>query len=1052
MLNERPVTINFAQGLNTKTDPWQLPIGQFESLENTIFQTGSLLKKRNGYGEITPTTPPSSYVTTLNDNLTSIGSTINAYSASLGQWITKGTLQPCSLDVLPLIRNNLTQSQSDTVVSSGMVLTTFTQTGSGSTQYLYVLADVVTGQNIFKPSALPVLSTGAIQGSSRTFVIGNYFVIVSPVTVSAVNYLQYVSIPISNPVKSDNTPNVSAAQNVTADVYVSISANPGWDGVTVNNASNNVLVVAYNTTTGAQGIHVASLTEQQVATNAASTIIKTFANAAYKAAVLSICVDLTVTPNIFYVSFWNNSTTNGYTLAVIIGLGTITQQFAPQQIITSSAVVNLASAAQSNSCLVFSEVTTAYSYDAAVPSNLINAVTVSSAGVVGTPYVAVRSVGIASKAFIISSQVYFLSAYSSPFQPTFFLMNGSTTTAAAPIIVSKLAYQNAGGYVTLGLPSVTITDGIAQVSYLFKDDVEALNTLNNTQQTTAGGIYSQIGINLVSFDINTTSIVTAEIAQNLHITGGYLGQYDGYLPVEHNFFLFPDSIECTWSTSGGSIAAQPDGSTNTNAYFYQVTYEWTDNQGFAYRSAPSIPVAVTTTSTGTSGSITVNVPYLRLTAKVSNKVKIVIYRWSVANQVYYQVTSITSPTLNSTTADSVAYVDTLADASIIGNNILYTAGGVVPDCNAPSSKVVTLFDTRVWLLDAENPNTWWISKQVIPGTPVEMSTRFTIYVSPTTGTPKSLGPITAAAPMDDKIINFFSEGISYINGVGPDNIGTTSVGCSLGNYSQPIFITSVVGCDNQASIVLTPAGLMFQSDKGIWILGRNLQEDYIGADVEAYNSFTVTSAQMIPKTNFVLFTLNTNVILMYDYYYKQWGTFTGVEAVSSCIYNGLHTILDEDGAIIQETPGQYLDKSNPVLIKFKTSWLNLASLQGYERFRDFYILAKYLSPHFMLCQVAYDYNSSILNQKIIRPTNFSPATPSPFGVPTPFGSPGNKEQWRIHAKQQLCQSFQLTVTEVFDASVGSVAGAGFTMSGITANIVTKKATRPIKAANTAGMS
>src|SRR6185295_19933036 len=29
----------------------------------------------------------------------------------------------------------------------------------------------------------------------------------------------------------------------------------------------------------------------------------------------------------------------------------------------------------------------------------------------------------------------------------------------------------------------------------------------------------------------------------------------------------------------GSVAAKPDGSTSTNAYFYQVTYEWSDNQG-----------------------------------------------------------------------------------------------------------------------------------------------------------------------------------------------------------------------------------------------------------------------------------------------------------------------------------------------------------------------------------------------------------------------------------------------------------------------------------------
>lgn len=1033
------IPINFSKGIDTKTDPWQVQIGQFERMRNSIFQKGGLFQKRNGYGQLTTQSPASSYLTTLNDNLVSIGTTVNAYSASLASWVSKGTLEPCSLNVLPLIRNNLNQTQCDSVIANGMVLTAYSQLNASTTTYAYAIADAVTGQNIVEPSALPVLSGGAISGSSRVFVIGNFFVIVSQVLVSGTTFLQYVSIPTTNPVDiSTNLPNVSAAQNVHSEAYVPTTSNPGWDGA----VANDTLVVAYNTTAGGQGVHVTSLTVQQIASNSASAVVRSFTNAAYIASLLSVCVDATVNPNIFYISFWNSSTSNGYTCAVYTGFGSITTQFTPQQIISSVAVSNLASAAQNNSCLIFSEVIKAYSYDSGVPTHFINAVTVSSTGTVGTPYVAIRSVGLASKAFIISGIIYFLSAFQSPFQPTYFLINGSTTTSAAPIIVAKLAYQNGGGYVARGLPYVNVSGSIAQISYLFKDLVQAINAQNNTQQTTAGGIYSQTGINLVSLTIATDSIDTAEIGNVLHISGGYLSMFDGYLPVEHNFFVWPDSVELTGSTSGGLMTAQQ--------YYYQVTYEWSDNQGNIYRSSPSIPVTVTTT--GSTSSVTVNIPTLRLTAKISNPVKVVIYRWSTASQVYNQVTSITSPQLNDTTIDSVAYVDTLADSSIIGNNLIYTTGGVVPDVNAPSFDIATLFDTRLWVVDAEDPNTLWVSKQVIEATPVEMSSLFTIYVAPNTGTVGSTGPVRGLAPMDDKIILFKKNAIFYINGVGPNNLGTTAAGCSLGNYSQPTFITAVVGCTNQKSIVLTQAGLMFQSDKGIWLLGRDLQTSYIGAAVEDFNGSIVNSANVIPETNYVLFTLNTGEMLMYDYYYQQWGTFVGAPAVSSCIYNGLHTILSQHGGILQETPGAYLDGSNPVLLSFTTSWFNLASLQGYERFYDFYILAKYLSPHSLLCQVAYDYNSSIVNQKLITPQNFSPSTPSPFGVPTPFGSPGNKEQWRIHAKQQLCESFQLTITEVFDPEFGTIAGAGFTMSGLSCEVGIKKATRPIRGGNAAGMS
>lgn len=331
-----------------------------------------------------------------------------------------------------------------------------------------------------------------------------------------------------------------------------------------------------------------------------------------------------------------------------------------------------------------------------------------------------------------------------------------------------------------------------------------------------------------------------------------------------------------------------------------------------------------------------------------------------------------------------------------------------------------------------------------------MSSLFTVFIAPNEDASGSSGDITAAAPMDDKIIIFKNNSIFYINGTGPDNLGTTQQGCPLGSYSQPTFITSVAGCINQKSIVLTQDGLMFQSNKGIWLVNRQLQTTYIGAPVEAYNSSTVTSASVIPETNYVLFTLNTGEMLMYDYYYEQWGIFVGVPGTSSCVYNGLHTVLDKYGEILQETPGKYLDRSNPVVMQFTTSWINLASLQGYERIYEFYILAKYITPHTLNVQVAYNYNPSTYHRTPILPDNFSPSTPSSFGIPTPVGSPTQLEQWRVHTKQQLCQSFQLSIQEVFDPSMGTLAGAGLTVSGLNCKVGIKKSRRPIRAANTVG--
>lgn len=1119
------ISINFSQGLNTKVDPWQIPIGQFEVLENSVFQIGGLLKKRNGYGKLADLSP-NRYLTTLNENLVSIGNTVSAYSSSLNGWITKGNLQPCGLSVLPLIRNNLNQTQIDCAVANGFVCSVFTETNNSTsavvTQYLYAVADSVTGQNIVAPSSLPVIAGGTISGSSRVFIVGNFFVIVSQVIVAGTTSLQYCSIPITNPINLlTNVSNISIAKSVCSDIYVPISSNPGWDGA----VANNTLVIAYNTTTGAQGVHVTSLTSAQIAANQTSAIIHSFNNAAYVGALVSVCVDLSVSPNIFYISFWNNSTTNGYTCAVRIGFASITTQFTPQLVINTVPTANLASAAQDGSCGVFFEVINSYSYDSTIPTNRVNRVDISSAGVVGANTPIIRSVGLASKAFVVDGTMYFLSAHQSAFQPSYFLINGTTSTQASPVIVSKLAYQNGGGYLARGLPGAAIDSDIEKIPYLFKDSVEALNTENNPQQLATGGIYSQLGINLASFEIGTQNINSAEIASNLHISGGYLSHFDGYLPVEHNFFLFPENVELTYTANSvktptgtasngsttivvssatglspgmtitdtsnagyipagtkivlvngttitmsaatthaiagdnlsiqGNIAAVPTGASvaGSGLYYYQATYEWTDNQGFAYRSAPSIPVTFTTSGSATTGIVQINVPTLRLTAKVANKVKIVIYRWSEATQVYNQVTSISAPVLNDTTVDSVSFVDTLADSDVVGNNIIYTTGGVAADTNGPACNgLIGIFNSGIVMMDAENPNTAWISKTVVPGAPVEMSQGFTIYVSPTQGVIKSLGPVTATAPMDDKYVFFFSQGLSYINGSPPNALGTTSVGCSLGNYSQPVSVVSSVGCTNQKSIVMTPLGLMFQSDKGIWLLDRfKFGTSYIGAPVEKYNNSVVTSANIIPKTTFVLFTLDSGQILMYDYYYNQWGTFAGVRGVSSCIYNTLHTLLDQYGNILQETPGLYLDNSSPVLMGLKTGWINVAGIQGYERFYWFYLLGQYLSPHFINCGIAYNYNPSLVSNPQVSPFNFSSAEASPFGDQSaPFGSPYNLENWLIHSQYQKCQSFQITLQEQFNPIFGTTAGPGFTLSGLNIVASVKRGSRPISQSVTTG--
>jgi hypothetical protein len=305
--------------------------------------------------------------------------------------------------------------------------------------------------------------------------------------------------------------------------------------------------------------------------------------------------------------------------------------------------------------------------------------------------------------------------------------------------------------------------------------------------------------------------------------------------------------------------------------------------------------------------------------------------------------------------------------------------------------------------------------------------------------------------MDDKLIIFKENAIYYINGTGPDNTGANS------QYSQPIFITSTVGCSNQQSIVLTPTlngspgGLMFQSDKGIYLLGRDLSTPYIGAPVEQFNSSTVTSANAIVATNFVLFTLSTGQYLMYDYFYQQWGTFVGIPAISSTIYNGLHTYLSSNGLIAQQSSGLYTDNGNPTLMQFTTGPVWLAGITGYQRAYELVILGSYISPHTLVVTIEFDFGK-YTQQFTIEPTNYTGlyGTDQIYGQTNPFGGPGDLEEWRIQFDYQQCQSIQISIQEQFDPTFGTTAGAGLTISSMTVLVGIKKGIRPFPASKTVG--
>ena len=619
----------------------------------------------------------------------------------------------------------------------------------------------------------------------------------------------------------------------------------------------------------------------------------------------------------------------------------------------------------------------------------------------GTPSVFARSVGLASRAFVMDGNSYVCTVQASALQPTYFVLDSSGR------VVTRLAYSNGGGYTDTGVVSgVTVSGTTATFAYLRKDLLT----------TTHGQVYTQAGVNLavLEFDARPDGV---DVGQNLNITGGVITAYDGATAVEQNFFLYPEDIDV--STTGSTGLAN-------GTYFYYVVFQWTDAKGNLHQSAPSV-VAPSTTGlviTGGPKNVVLKIPTLRLTSKTD--VSVAVYRQSAAQPIPYRATSITSPLLNDPTVDYVTFTDTSTDTQISGNDVLYTFGGVSENSAPPSSSIMTEWGDRLWVVDAEDPNVLWFSKQIIESVPVEFSQEFTQYVNPILSRANNTGPIRAAAGMDDKMIAFKANAIAYFTGIGPNNTGADN------DFGTPQFITATVGCSNPKSIALIPTGLIFQStNKGIWLLRRDLQTEYIGADVAAFNDATVTSAQLVPGTNQVRLTLDTGVALSYDYFVGQWAEFDNHDAAGAVVYGDLFTYVQPEGQVMQETPGLYSDNGRPVRMALTTSWLNFAGLQGYQRIYSAFLLGEYVSPHLLRVSVATDFATAPDQAPVITPDNAAPAYGDlpVYGDGDTYGGPSISEQWEVFITQQKCQSIQLTIEELTDPA-NPVAGAGLTLSGL----------------------
>lgn len=830
------------------------------------------------------------------------------------------------------------------------------------------------------------VSLGANASKPKALAIGQYVVIVWVDT--STNHIRFTAIPVSTP----TTP------NAPADFAIDSNATSVFD-CTVIGGLQGQLFLAYANNAGSNKITLKFLT---------ATLVVSSATIPVTAEVFTTCTSIfgDASQNV-WVAYYSGSAVKVFVYDFSLSTLRLTFTSVDAAPGTVRNITGIASAGQSTTVL--------YEVSNAGPSsnNLIKTGTVTLAGAVSGVGVLVRSVGLASKPFFTQGRIHLLVAFQSTLQSTYFLLAGST-------VVGKLAPQLGAGYTAKSiLPEVNNpSPGVFSTTYLQTTEIGVQ----------AGIISSQAGVMAGTFDF-TQPQSAVELSDDLHLSGGILWMYDGNAVCEHGFHVFPEAIGATPSAAGGSIPA--------GTFQYAFTYEWMDAQGLLHQSAPS--PALQNVTSGATSSIAFTIPTLRLTSKPTS-VNVVVWRTQSNQSVLFRLNAINVPIVNLTTADTVSFTDTLADTAIGGNAQLIfnplNPAAELPPLPAPAPLHVWRYRNRIAFIPAENAFAWGFSKSFVGGVPIEFNFQQLFQSVAQDG-----GQLTCGIEMDDKNVLFTGSRIYYIVGDGPAPNGT---GSDYG--ASPQNIPSDVGCANRRSLVLTPQGVMFQSAKGIYLLGRDLSVSYIGAEVEAFNNLTITRALLVPNSRRVLFFTNGGVVLAWDYYAQKWAVWTGLTSVDAAVFGGLVTHIKAGGQLWQETPGLFTDNGAPILIGYQTALLSFAGIAGFQRVWRFILTGDYRSPHTLIVSVAYDDNPAPIQIEQIAATVSSPAFDTTvFDTDTPFDGTFPAYDWLVKCKQQKCKSIQITVQEV---QLGPTYGEGLSLSGLTFLVGSLKGLHPVSKART----
>ena len=382
---------------------------------------------------------------------------------------------------------------------------------------------------------------------------------------------------------------------------------------------------------------------------------------------------------------------------------------------------------------------------------------------------------------------------------------------------------------------------------------------------------------------------------------------------------------------------------------------------------------------------------------------------------------------------------------LLSQPVLYTVGGGLDNVAPPSALCMTVHQNRLVLGGADDATVVWFSKELSPTDAPGFNDALTIQI-------EDGGPVTGLASMEGLLVVFKHDMAFVIPGDMPDDTGgAVNRGYVSNTLGTPVRMPHGIGCINHRSVIETPVGVFFQSQRTIELMSRDMSITPIGLKLDDTLTLypEVTAAVHNAKDTEVWFALRNpettaNVFVVYNYMVDVWSKHTidldpyaPVTLPMTIMNNVVYFATTWDGGdlaprqtvVYKQTDNRFFDVAPSgrkyVSMSWQTAPIALNQVQGYQRMKRIRVFGSPIptlstgasqtrEPHGASFTLQTDYATTGLNLG----TQTAAWTEAEA---TEVYTDQNREVYEVHIAEQKGQKLTLSYVETAPANINTLA-------------------------------